>query len=489
MVRTAFLASAVVVAVSATTARAVDKFADLLRFLPPEPANAVVVADCTLLYRSPLAVKENWATTAPLGLPPTIQEAVLAAELAPDLLRGAEWEAGVAYLNVRLTMDELARREKGARDTVAGAEAVLSPRNAYFFDIRPWTVGMQHPADRQDLAQWVRANRNAPTVRLSPFLAESILNLGREAQFVLAIDLTDALHPDQVRRRLGESRALSGQSVDLDAAAKALAGLRGVRLDVRVTDAIQGELRAVFAEEVKGFNPAVALALLRGFLSERGAEVEELADWAATAEGQAVVFRGPLSSHAFRRVTMLLMPPAPAAGPGEGDGGPLAAELKLLASQYFFRAIQTYLADLQKPTRQAKRSFENFALWYETSAKKVDQLTPYNVDEDLLKYGYGVAERLRAIAASLRGVAVDVADLEKRISFGVSAGMAPGWGWRPQPYLFVQTNQAEIVAKQRDAIDRGEQTRRQIWQTIEAETAAIKAKMEQKFGTQFEAGR
>ena len=50
-------------------------------------------------------------------------------------------------------MEQIAVREKGALETIAGVKAVLSPRNVYFVEIRPWIIGMVCPADRQEVAQ------------------------------------------------------------------------------------------------------------------------------------------------------------------------------------------------------------------------------------------------------------------------------------------------------------------------------------------------
>jgi hypothetical protein len=471
------LCAALLVTGSAGPARAVDKFADLLVCLPAS-LNAVVVCDVQSVYGSPLAVKDKWAATANIGFPAGIQQVVLGAHLDPATLHVTGEEFGVAYLKVRLTMDELAAREMGARDTLAGAEAVLSPRNAYFVSLRPWTVGMIAPANRQDACQWVKFTRNNPRPALSPFLAASVVNTDPKTQFVIAIDLADAVDPQKARARLAESRAATAAGANLEALAKFLAGVQGLRLDVSIGDDIRGELRVEFDREVGPF-AALAKPLFEDVLAHRGAAVDEVADWMAEAAGKAVVFRGPLSEKAFRRVATILQPPSPTVGSGE-ETQQLAAELKQLASQYYFKMVTTSLEDLKKPTRQAKKSYENYALWYETYAKKIDELTPYNVDEDLLKYGHGVAERLRAIAASLRGDVVDVQALEKKISYGVSAG-----AWWGAPYLFVQTNQAQVQAAQREAIDRGEQARQEIWKTIEAATADVRSRMSQKFKTVF----
>src|SRR5262249_49190368 len=155
---------------------------------------------------------------------------------------------------------------------------------------------------------------------------------------------------------------------------------------------------------------------------------------------------------AFRRIAAVLQPPAPSVGTGE-ESPALAAELKLVASQHYLKMVMTYLDDLKKPTSQAKKSYENYALWYDTFAQKIGQLPPYNVDEELLKYGYGVSQRLEAISASLRGEVVDVNNLEKKIAYGVSVGGAPGWGWRPQSYVWIDTNLGQVRAQQQEAIE------------------------------------
>lgn len=474
-------AAAALFAVTAS-AGAADKFENLLKYLP-SMVNAVVIADVQSLYGSPLGTRGKWATTAGLGFPAGIQQVVLAGQLDLDSLHDTGHEHGVAYLKVKLTMEDLAAREQGAVDTIGGLPAVLSPRNAYFVDFRPWTVGMITPANRQDATQWVKFARDNPRPSLSPFLSASVVNTDFKTQFVLALDLADCIHSQVCRARLADMKSIAEKKADLDALAKLIGGVQGLRLEVKVANDIQGELRAEFDQDVGPF-AGLALPLFQEVLARRGAALDEVADWTAAASGKAMVFRGPLSEKAFRRVAALLQSPAPSVGTGE-EPAALAAELRLVASQHYFKTVTTYLDDLQKPTSHAKKSYENYALWYETFAQKISQLPPYNVDDELLKYGYGVAERLRAIAASLRGEVVDVNNLEKKIGYGVSLGTAPGWGWRPQPFVFINTNMGQIRAQQQEAIEKGEGTRQEIWKTIEAQTAGVRSRMGQKYNTPF----
>src|SRR5207244_11180511 len=108
------------------------------------------------------------------------------------------------------------------------------------------------------------------------------------------------------------------------------------------------ELRMVFGEEVGPRGP-LARPRLQDALARRGASVDEVADWRAVAAGNMLVFRGALSEKGFRRVAAILQPPAPSVGTGE-ESPQLAAQLKLLASQHYFKTVTTYLDDLKKPT-------------------------------------------------------------------------------------------------------------------------------------------
>jgi hypothetical protein len=467
--------------VAAGSARA-DKFADLLRSIP-STVNAVVLCDVGEIHGSPLGVKSKWAAASPIGFPAGVQLVVIGTQLEPGTLRPTDFQFGIARVPVRITMDELAVRERGARDSLPFAEAVLSPRNAYFMELRPWTIGMVAPANRQEAVQWVRFTRESARTAFSPFLTAAVGNTDRDTQYVLAWDLADALSPRQVRSTLATSPAVANQHVNLDAMATVISGLQGLRLEVRIGDDIKAEIRAEFDRDV-GPIAGVALPLLQDALAQQGAAIDELADWTAEAAGKTAIFRGTLSETSFRLVTHILHLPAPNVG-SDPESAKLAADLKLLASRQYLTTVTNYLRDLQRPSRRARRSIENYAYWHETFAQRIGQMPTYHVDEELLKFGYGVAERLHAIADSLRGIVVDVNALEKKIAHGVSIGAAPTWGWRSAPFVFIDTNQAQIQAQQREAMIRSQQARDQIWTSIEADTAAVRSRMVQRFGSGF----
>ena len=297
-------------------ARADDKFIDLTPLLPPD-ANAATVIDVQAIYNSPLAQKEKWATQRPLPFPPTIYTAALASRIDPGSLSGGKWEVGVANPKGKLTMEQLAVREKGALETIAGAQAVLSPRNLYFVEIRPWVIGMSYPADRQEVAKWVKSLRNVPggVVRLDPFLKASVTSGDRQTQFIMAIDLADAVDPARVLDGMIKNRQFTGNLNNPNAAAKVLGTVQGVKLTLMVTDTINGELRFEFGAPATPLMPW-AKPLLTDFLAGRGASVEALENWTAEADGNAIVMRGRMREQGFRRILSLVAPPAPPADVG-----------------------------------------------------------------------------------------------------------------------------------------------------------------------------
>jgi hypothetical protein len=457
---------------AAGTAAADDRFNDLTFYLPPQ-ANAAAVIDVQGLYASPLAQKGKWAAERPLPVPPTIANAAIGCRIEPGSLTGGQWEVAVARMRARLTIDQIGEREKGAVENIAGSPAVLSPRNAYFVEIQsPWIFGMMRPADRQDLGRWLRDVRNSPigVVRLAPFLKASVTNVDPKAQFVLAIDTTDVVSPEAAHKDLAAAPALAGKPAETAAVAKALGTMHGVKLTLRVTDAIHGELRFEFTEPAAPLVPW-AKPLLTGFLAHRGASVEAIEDWKAVADGNSLVLTGDLAEKGLRRVLSLVAPTAP---PGTLHDNPLAPEIKALATVRYFRTIETYLDDLQKPSKQTQQDYTKFATWYDSFAQKVEQQPTYSVDEDVVRYGKTTAARLQGIAASLRGDVVDVDKLEKTITVTPYIYATSGWGRRLQPGVWLQSNQAEVQAKQQAAIERGTQVRQDLWSRIENETGAMR---------------
>jgi hypothetical protein len=458
----------------AAAAPAQDKFIDLTWLLPPS-ANAATVIDVQAIYNSPLAQKENWSVKRPLPFPPTLYTAALATRIDPAALAGGKWEVGAAAPIGRLTMEQLASREKGALENIAGAQAVLSPRNVYFVELRPWIVGMVCPADRQEVAKWVKELRNLPprVVRLDPFLKAAVTSDNRLTQFIMAIDLSDTVNPAEVEKELQATLAAIKTTRPMPPAgetARILGTAQGVKLSIMVTDAIRGELRFTFGEPVAQYLPW-AKPLLVKFLASRGASVDALDNWMAEADGKDVVFRGQLREQGYRRILSLVAPPAL---PAQGQDKPLDAEIRALATQRYYQTIATYLEDLQKPSKSATEDNSKYATWFDSYAQKIEQMPIYAVDDDVAKFGKATAARLQGIASSLRGELVDVQKLEQSIGFTPYIYATTGWGGRRlRPGVFLESNESQVRGQQQATMEKATQIRQDLWSRIENDSAQV----------------
>ena len=128
---------------------------------------------------------------------------------------------------------------------------------------------------------------------------------------------------------------------------------------------------------------------------------------------------------------------------------------------------------------------KRFATWYESFAEKIEQLPAFNVDEDLVKYGRGVAHRLRAFAASLRGEQVDVQKLEQSVSLATYVYVSSGWGGRLRPGVWIESNEPQVRQQQQQAIDQGAQARQAVWANVEKATDAIRKQLTEKYKMAF----
>ena len=100
-------------------------------------------------------------------------------------------------------------------------------------------------------------------------------------------------------------------------------------------------------------------------------------------------------------------------------------------SQRYYKAVNQLVDELKKQNKRAT-DYAKTALWHETSARKIEQLSILYVDKEILAYGADVAVRLRAIANSLRGVPIRVNELaaQKYLYVYDPWGWGGWWGWR-----------------------------------------------------------
>jgi hypothetical protein len=163
-----------------------------------------------------------------------------------------------------------------------------------------------------------------------------------------------------------------------------------------------------------------------------------------------------------------------------------------VASQKYFTALDRILKDLQKANRKAT-NYARTATWHENFAGRIAALPTESVDPELVEYGARTASNLRGLAASLRGVAVDVQAQQRSLVYDVQA--TPGgeyfsiwgaYGYRT-PSVNVSSNLRDIRERQAQAVAAGGQDREQIWRMITDDRAQIARRMREKYGNAFRA--
>ncbi|MBI5761202.1 MAG: hypothetical protein HZA46_21990 [Planctomycetales bacterium] len=486
-----------------STVVAADQFNDLVLRIPPS-ANTIVLLDIEGLFKSPLGIEQAWAkrykTDYSGGLvpfPPSVQVSALAALIDPETMR-IGWEFGIVKLKQPFSMTDLARRELTNVEKLDGHSIVTSSRRTYYLELVPQTIAVTTHQNRQDMARWLKFAKSNKQVAVSDYLRSAVQQAAGKDLYLLAVDLQDSLHQEEVRLRLEHSQALADQKVDLDALTKIVTSVRGLRVNVQVSKTINATVRVDFAADLTPFAKVMPRLVLNS-LERMGADIEELHQAEAKVEGNSVVIEHSLSEPSLRRLISLIRPQA---GSLETDEPPVPGAVadanRLAASQRFYKAVNTLLNDLEKHARKSK-NYATSAHWFDTYAKQVDQLPTRDVDADLLAYAGSVSSKLRAVAGSLRGVPLDVKSLEyeKKEEFYaypamvsvtpyVTTGGAVGWNYNVPPnWVDYKNNFAEVQAKQAKVIAEGEKDRDRIWQLLTDETASMRSKMSRKYKTQF----
>jgi hypothetical protein len=161
------------------------------------------------------------------------------------------------------------------------------------------------------------------------------------------------------------------------------------------------------------------------------------------------------------------------------------------SSKKYLARIDRSLADLKSSLRRAK-DYERTAKWHDTYAEKIDDLPIAGVDPELLEYGSSVSSKLRALAASLRGQAVEVNTQQRSVTWNVNVdpgAVAASWwggaGYRA-PTWQATSNLQEVRQSQAAAISNGSEQRLAIWQMIDDEAAQVRLRMSQKYGPAFD---
>ena len=473
---------------------AVAQFEQLAAKVPSQ-ANAIVLLDAQKLLASPLAVKEGWKekyeqafASGMVTIPPDTKHMILATQLDYEHMSPL-WQVVVADFAKERTVIDVARRTKGDIDKVGDLDAVVLSDNSMCVQLTPTRLGVMAPANRQTVARWVRdiESRNEPA--LSSYL-KGTLTASQTSQIVIAFDLEDAVPLDVIKRKLAAAECLAGKNVKLDDAAFALSGLRGLVLEVAVTEGSFGRVLVHFKHNASSLAP-FAKPMLLEVLGNMGAMIDDIAEWEVNTEPTRFTFSGPLSQSGRRRVLSLIDHPT-AALTAAGQSGSASQQPEssraAYATQQYFASITKIRDDLREKAKNSK-TFGQHALWLDNWARRIDRLPILDVDPDMLAYGSYVTGRMRDTSAALKGIGIRSGARSAQVSGVVTTGINTTYGynygyggWGSYSYYENGHERRAIRAEEKAA---GAKSALEIQAEVENETAKIRQAMTAKYRINF----
>lgn len=474
----------------------------------PDSTNSLAIVKIQQLVNSPLGKKEEWAKkhqtqfmAGAVHIPPSVDYIIRGFEFHPETPHATR-SYGIAAMKTPVEMSRMAGREKSRVEMIAKHAAVHTERNTYFAQLSPGLICGVSPDYRQDLARWLREIDRGVVYSLSTYLTEAAA-LSSQSQIVLALDFQDLVDPKRWTERIKSSPALAEKPNAITTLIQLAPALRGVSLSISVTDTTTAVVSLDFSTVVSQTAVPFLKPILIDLLEEAGASLEDLENGEVTAKDKTATISFALSDSGLRQVmSMILMPTlaepteetvAANSPTGTPDAGRVPGA-NLRASQHYYASVNQVLADLEKMAQKGT-NYNRTATWHDTFAKKIEQLEIRGVDRELLEYGMRVSSNLRALAVSLRGVPIEVNQLQGAISYNVqyqpsgyynTNGSIWGTVAYHNQYLNVETNQSEIRAQQAQAIANGAKQREQIWQFLAADRQKIRVSMLEKFGRDFE---
>jgi hypothetical protein len=481
-----------------TQLNAQDSFEDLLSRVSGD-ANALVIINGGDIRKSEFAKREGpvAATEVNRNVFPRqeIERLVQAADL--DMSRMAPvWETTIAVTVSDPSIEMIAATVSGRVELLGDVQAVRLPQNAYLVKLGPKLLGVQDPADRQGAARWARQARKPGKVALSPYLA-MIAQYPETAgtEVMLGLDLSDMLSPATVRGNLSRSEVLKGRSIDLDSLADLLAGVQGVALGIKFNDKANGKLRIDFADDPSMLSP-VAKPLILEKLGDMGMGLEDMESWTVQIRDKTVYLGGTLSKSGLRRILSILDPPqVPLEQPSAVEGPKVAGsqkpsspgevDAKTRPTWQYFKELDDILEEVRKPDSKRMITGGQYALWLDRYSRKINQLPIINVDAELLNFGQGAAEALRALASKVRGVniAVGTQSYNSGVNYYSDTVTGPLGG-------SVSTTRAEVVASDNRVARRlgkaySAASSVELMAALENETAAVRRLMTERYKIEF----
>lgn len=463
-----------------------SEFDDLVQKVP-RGGNAIMAVDVAKTLATPIAQKNGWdkklsdSTNSPLYLPPEADKVLAVAQfdIVRDFNRG--WDVTLFGLTESIPLRLVARAEGGYVDKVEGTDAVWIPSDAYVLQAGEKTLVMQAPANRQAVARWIEQQKSSKLSEISDYLGVAVAAIKRDPHIVMALDASDAPQPHRVKQQLQQSGFIEKHSLDLEQMTGLISGLRGVILEVTLTDKIAATARIDFSEKVS-LSSTVAKALVLAALDAKQMSLPGIDTWKCSIVDKSIVMDGELPMDSLRRLLSLMEPPSTKfSSLKEANVEAASGDDMAKNSLAYFQATQALMSDL----RQKAGSHNSDAYWIDRYAAKIDRLPILHVDDELLDYGQKLSETLRVMSGSrkmtnLQGGAASRSDLS---AGGISYDS--GYGYGNYSYSTPKSRETAAGNDRANAAASGTAVKLQGWNLIDNATTEIRREMTKRYSIAF----
>jgi len=371
-----------------------------LRQRLPGATNVIVAVNVARITDSPFGkqaqwsqrLAENWASQ-PVMIPPGAQRLIMAANVKPSTF-APYWEMSLIEMDQLPSLESLAKDEGGHIDRVWDKDAVASPINAYFVPLENNVLASITPAERSDIARWVRQPIKPEGNVTSEFINSILGRLNDSTDIVMAMDLQGAYGVPNIRKWLELNQIQGVNEQNIAEVTAVLGSMQGIVLDIRVADKITAVATVPFDRDAAPLK-LCAKAIMLGMLNHAGMRIDEVPKWTFEASGKQVTMKGELSEVSLRKLLSIVQSPIPAAtvatpakAGDKGSSDPGKASLK------YYKTVCTILDGAR-----AGKSAADTATWTRNASKRIDQLPILNVDSALVEWGGLVSAKLKQACA------------------------------------------------------------------------------------------
>jgi hypothetical protein len=434
-----------------------------LRQRLPAASNVIVAVNFAKVADSPYGkqaqwsqrLADNWARQ-PMMIPPGAQRLIMAASVKPSTFE-SYWEMSLIEMDQLPSLQTLAKDEGGHIDRVWDKDAVASPINAYFVPLENNVLASITPAERSEIARWVRQPIKPEGNVTSEYINAVVGALDDTTDIVMAMDHEGAYGVPNIRKWLELNQIQGVNEQNIAEVTAVLGTMKGIKLDIRVTDKITAVASVPFdrdAYPLKG----CAKPIMLGLLSTAGMRIDEVPKWTFESSGKQVSMRGELSEVSLRKLLSVVQSPIPAAALATPARNGAATTDPAQVSLKYYKTVCTIL-----DSAHAGKSAADTATWTRSAARRIDQLPILNVDPALVEWGALVSAKLKQ-ACGVMGVG------QTQINARVSGVMDPEY----EGYYY-DSNGYYVSNYDKAAHDNANQQRRQaaLEQRAQAQEQAL----------------